>query len=663
MINRREFIKKTVAFGIYSALHPLSKAIGAVSNKKVKMLVLGIDGMDISLTRTYMQKGLLPNFSKLAKTGSLQAVSSSFPPQSPVAWSNFSIGASSHVHGIYDFIHRDPATMTPHLSTSTVKGSSKSIQLGHWNIPLSSGQVDLLRKGRPFWEYLADYDIPTTVFKMPGNFPCKSKNVRMVSGMGTPDLRGGYGNFTLFSTSSKHATKKISGGVFVPIKFEGQMATSRLAGPKNTLHIDKPETYIPINIWRDQSNEVVRILIQDREFLLKKGEWTNWVPLSFPMVSYFAEVKGICKIYIKSIHPDFSMYVSPINIDPSDPSLPVVSSKDYGDELKKHVGYFYTQGLPADTKALSSNVLNDQEYLDLEYQILDERRRILEYELNRFEKQSKAFLFYYISNLDQATHMFWRINDPSHPCYDKQLKRIFGNVLMHMYMEMDHMLGDVMDRFDINNPDFRLIVMSDHGFAPFRRQVNVNTWLYENGYINLLNNNQLKSDDFFGNVNWSRTVAYNIGINALYLNLIGREKFGIVSQSQGDRLLFQIRQELLNLQDPDTGQKAVSNVQIVPSQVRRKNKFAPDIIIGWNRGYRTSWDSILGGFSAQVIRDNNDKWSGDHCIDPDLVPAILFCNKPLQKKKPALFDITATILAEYGIPIPPQMEGKPLYMI
>ncbi len=663
MINRREFIKKTVALGMYSAFYPLSKAAGAVPNKNMKMLVLGIDGMDHSLAWTYMKKGILPNFSKLAEAGSFQAISSSFPPQSPVAWSHFSIGASSQEHGIYDFIHRDPATMIPYHSTSNVKSSSKSIQLGQWNIPLSSGQANLLRKGKPFWDYLADYDIPATVFKMPGNFPCKSKNVRMVSGIGTPDLRGGYGNFTLYSTSPKYATEKISGGVVVPVRFKGQMATSRLTGPKNMLQIDQPETYVPIKIWRDQTNEVVRILIQNKEFLLKKGEWTNWVPLSFPMVSHLAEVKGICKIYIKSIHPDFSMYVSPINIDPSDPILPVVSSENYGRELNKQVGYFYTQGLPADTKALSNNVLDDQEYLDLEYQILDERRRILEYELSRFEKQKKAFLFYYISNLDQTTHMFWRINDPSHPFYDVQLKKKYGHVLMHMYMEMDHMLGEIMDRFDINNPDFRLIVMSDHGFAPFRRQVNVNTWLYENGYINLLNNNQLESNDFFGNVNWSRTAAYNIGINALYLNLIGRDKFGIVSQSQGNRLLTQIRQELLNLQDPDTGQKAVSSVQIVPSRVKKDNLFAPDLIIGWNRGYRTSWDSILGGFSAQVIRDNDDKWSGDHCIDPDLVPATLFCNKPIQNKNPALFDITATILAEYGISIPQQMEGKPLYMI
>lgn len=663
MINRREFIKKTAALGIYSTLYPLNHALASLAKRKLKMLVLGIDGMDPHLARVYMKRGVLPNFSKLAATGSMQAISSSFPPQSPVAWSNFSIGASPQTHGIYDFIHRDPTSMIPYHSTSKVSAQTKSIHIGQWKIPLSGGGVDILRKGRPFWEYLADNDIPTTVFKIPANFPCKNKRVRMVSGIGTPDLRGGYGNFTLFTTSNRFRGKKITGGMVIPIKFQEQKATTRLQGPDNILHETKPKTYIPIKIWRDQTNDVVRLLVHNKEFILKKGEWTGWVPISFPMIPHLSEVKGICKFYIKSIHPDFSMYVSPINIDPFDPILPVVSSKDYSGELEKHVGYFYTQGLPADTSALSNNVLDDKEFLVLDQQILEERKRILEYELSRFERHDTAFLFFYFSNLDQDTHMFWRINDRNHPLFDEQLKKTFGNVLMHMYMEMDRILGYILDRFDINNPGFRLIVMSDHGFAPFRRQVNVNTWLYEMGYINLKNYNQLESDEFFGNVNWSGTAAYNIGINSLYLNLDGREKFGIVPESQMSRLLNRIGQDLLNLRDPDTGEKVVSRIRIIHNQERKENPFSPDILIGWARGYRTAWNSILGGFSKHVIYDNDDKWSGDHCIDPDLVPAILFCNKPVQKAGSALFDITATILAEFGVPLPAHMQGSPLYSI
>jgi len=253
--------------------------------------------------------------------------------------------------------------------------------------------------------------------------------------------------------------------------------------------------------------------------------------------------------------------------------------------------------------------------------------------------------------------------DPAHPMYTEELGQKYGAVIKNLYMEMDHILGGVLERFDLRNPDFRLIVMSDHGFAPFRRQVNVNTWLFQHGYIGLLDQKRLDSDSYFGNVNWTNTRAFALGINALYLNLEGREKFGVVPPLQATQLLKDIRKGLLSFVDPETGERAVSRAWIVPDRDRKANSHAPDLIIGWNRGYRASWEGILGGFSREVIRDNDDKWSGDHCIDPALVPAALFCNRKVTKKDPALYDITASILAEFGIPIPDQMEGQPLYRI
>jgi len=485
----------------------------------------------------------------------------------------------------------------------------------------------------------------------------------MVSGIGTPDLKGGYGSFTLFTTSPRLTSGPMSGGSVVPVAFTDQKVITALGGPRNNLRRQKPIVTIPMEIWRDPVNAVARIQIQGKEWILNQGEWTDWIPLSFPLISPVSEIKGICKIYLQTVHPDFSMYVSPINIDPSDPVLPIISSDKYIQDLKTHIGPFYTQGLPADTKALSNHVLNDREYLDLEQQIWEERKRLLEYELECFSKQKTAFLFFYISTLDQNMHMFWRTHDPGHPLYDPDFKKTFGSVLMNMYMEMDLALGNILDRFDIHDPDFRLMVMSDHGFAPFRRQVNVNTWLFENGYIDFLEGHRIPSDDYFTGVNWERTAAYSVGINAVYLNLQGREKFGVISESQSKTILAQIKKGLLDLRDPKNGRKTVSKIRLVSPQVKQLNSFAPDLIIGWNQGYRTAWNSILGGFSENVIFDNMDKWSGDHCIDPDLVPALLFCNKKIQKAKPDLLDITATILEEYHITRPAFYEGLPLYQV
>jgi predicted AlkP superfamily phosphohydrolase/phosphomutase len=662
-MNRRTFIKKTAALGLGMSLFPLSCAVHSPRVQRKKVIVLGIDGMDVRLSRAYMNQGLLPNFTRLAQRGGFRAVASSIPPQSPVAWSNVSVGASPAVHGIYDFIHRDPQTMMPYLSSARVSGPERTLNVGDWKIPLVGGGAELLRRGKPFWEYLAAYDIPATIFKMPANFPCRSKKVDMASGMGTPDLRGGYGSFTFFTTAPPADADRITGGLIIPVQFQGQTVDASLPGPHNTLREGEPAIKIPLKIWRDMHNSVVRLNVQGKEFLLKQGEWTGWVQVSFPMAQPFYDVKGICKFYIKNVHPEFEMYVSPINIDPSEPVLPVVSSDDYGRELVREVGYFYTQGLPEDTKALSYDVLTEDEYLDLAYQIIREREMLLDHELKRFSKRDQGMLFFYVSSLDQDTHMYWRTMDTSHPMYNEELGRKYGTVVKKLYMEMDKLLGKVMDQFDLQDPDFTLMVMSDHGFAPFRRQVNANSWLLQNGYLHVPDRSGLDEQGYFGNVDWSGSAAYALGINAVYVNLEGREKYGVVSPGRARQLLEDIRKGLLALVDPETGERVVSGAWIVSHSDRMLHPHAPDLIIGWNSGYRASWEGILGGFSSQVIRDNDDKWGGDHCIDPAHVPAVLFTNKRVTKPEPALYDITATILAEFGIPIPAHMEGQALYRI
>ena len=662
-MTRRTFIKKTLALGIGISLFPLSCSTKFNQTGKKKILILGLDGMDVHLSQVFMNQGVLPHFMQLAKIGSFRSVTSSMPPQSPVAWSDFSVGASSAVHGIYDFIHRDPKTMRPYLSSAKVSDPQKTITIGDWKVPLVGGDVQILRKGKPFWEYLAEHDIPSTVFKMPANFPCRSDKVDMVSGMGTPDLRGGYGSFTFFATSLPADADKISGGMIVPLNFQGQKADAYIPGPKNTLRNGEPVTRVALKIWRDNSNSVVRLKIQDREFLLNKGEWTGWVQVSFPMASSLYDVKGICKFYVKSVHPEFEMYVSPINIDPSEPVLPVVSSEEYGRDLVRNTGYFYTQGLPEDTKALSYNVLTDDEYLNLAYQIVGEQERLLDYELKRFAKLDRGLLFFYFSSLDQNSHMFWRTMDTSHPLYNETLGQKYSTVIKHLYIKMDQLLGKVMENFDIKDPNFGLMVMSDHGFESFRRQVNLNTWLLENGYLELSDKKDIETQEYFANVNWPRTAAYALGINSLYLNLEGREKFGAILPYQANQLLEAIQKGLLSLVDPKTGQNVVTNVRILSDREHKAQPQAPDLIVGWNRGYRVSWNSILGGFSREVISDNNDKWSGDHCIDPAHVPAVLFSNREITKQNPALFDITATILSEFGIPVSTLMEGQVLYRV
>lgn len=661
-MHRRTFLKKSLAVGLGGCLLPYGKFLYAAPRRK-KVLVLGIDGMDVQLTREYMRQGILPNVRRVVEQGSMGPLATSTPPQSPVAWSNVTVGATPSLHGIYDFIHRDPATMQPYLSTSRVTPPARVLHLGDYTIPLSRGRTENLQQGRPFWEFLADRDIPTTIFKMPANFPCRGEKVDMVSGMGTPDLRGGYGNFTLFTTVPDQFKKDITGGRIIPVAFHENQITMQLPGPVNTMKKENPESMIPISVWRDRVNPVVRVLFQDHELLLQEGEWSDWLPITFPMLSPLVDVKGICKIFIKSVHPHFSMYVSPINIDPSEPALPVVSSEKYGRLLTEKTGFFYTQGFPEDTKALSEGIFTEDEYLELADQIIAERKQLLDFEFERFNRLDQGMLFFYFSSLDQNSHMYWRAIDSDHPLYDPELGKKYGDTLKTFYATVDGFIGEVLEQYDIHDPDFSLMIMSDHGFAPFRRQVNLNTWLYENGYLALSRASGMDSEGYFSNVNWKRTGAYNLGINSIYLNLQGREKHGVVLESQAQGLRESLRQELLDLVDPETGAKTVSDIWIIPDTERERHPHAPDLIIGWNSGYRTSWESILGGFTPDVVSNNLDKWSGDHCVDPSLVPAILITNRRVTKANPGLCDIAPTILEEFGIPQAEDMEGTPLYKI
>jgi len=498
-MDRRTFLKTSALFGAGCFILPQGCSPFKVSDRK-KVLVLGIDGMDVQLTERYIKKGCMPNLKRLIKKGGFKPVQTSMPPQSPVAWSNFSVGASSQVHGIYDFIHRDPKTLSPYLSSSQVLPPQETINIGSYTIPILSGGTKNLRKGRPFWERLAKRDIPTTIFKMPANFPCQSDKVDMVSGMGTPDLRGGYGSFTLLTSAPLRYNLNLTGGKLIPVRFFKNTMEASIPGPENTLQTGHPVTSIPISVWRDQSNPVIRLKVQDKEILLREGEWSDWINVSFSMVPFFYDVKGIFKAYLKEVRPDFALYLSPINIDPAEPVLPIISSQDYGQDLVKNVGSFFTQGLPDDTKALSEGILDDGEYLQLAHQVLEERKRLFEYELNRLRSLDHGMLFFYVSSIDQNTHMLWRLLDSTHPMFDQTLARRYQDAMTKFYGQADSFLGMAMNAFDINDPDFTLMVMSDHGFAPFQRQVHLNTWLHEQGFMSLDKSRDLESAEFLSNV-------------------------------------------------------------------------------------------------------------------------------------------------------------------
>ena len=633
---------------------PLGCSLSESSFKSVKkkVLVIGFDGMDPKLLERLVQEGKMPNFEHLMKTGDFKPLQTSIPPQSPVAWSNFITGMNPGGHGIFDFIHRETKTMIPYLSTSKTEDAKKKIAIGDWVIPLSKGKVTLLRHGKAFWEILEEHGVPTTIFRAPANFPPIDVPVIQLSGMGTPDIQGTYGTFSFYTDGDTDEFEDVSGGKVFPVSVINNKVEAKIFGPQNVFKKDKPQSFVKFSAFIDPENPIAKITVQNHQILLKQGEWSDWISLKFELIPFLESVNGICRFYLKEVHPDFKLYVTPVNIDPSSPAMPISTPVDYSEELYEELGYFYTQGIPEDTKALTEKVLDDGEFLQQTNIVFKEESDMFDYELNKFKS---GVLFFYFGRVDQLSHMFWRTMDSDHPAHDPGTK--YRMVIENIYREADVILKKALKKLDNNTT---IMVLSDHGFAPFYRAFNLNTWLKNEGYVSLVDDSE---GGFLQNVNWSQSRAYGMGFNGLYLNIEGREKYGIVQVGiKKNALMEEISAKLIAIRDPETGKQVISRIyradEIYSGQYVRE---VPDLVIGYNKGFRASTDTVLGKFSKGIIEDNIDKWSGDHLIEAKFVPGILLSNKKIQSRNPALYDIAPTILAEFGIPKQKWMVGSPVF--
>ena len=655
-ISRRDFIKLGIAAGSATALGGgVSGVIRAGGNRSTrqKLMILGFDGMDPNLLESLMERGMAPAFSRLRRLGGYRRLRTSLPPQSPVAWSNFITGMDPGGHGIFDFIHRTPADYIPYLSTSRVEEGKRKITLGDFVLPISSGKVELLRKGRAFWQILEENGIPATIVQIPSNFPPAETRQRTLSGMGTPDILGTYGIFNFYTTVPTEMKPDIGGGKISLVRVIDNSVEAEIEGPRNSFWKERVASTIPFKVLLDPANPVGKIVIQDHEFILREGEWSGWKRVSFPLIPT-QSVPGICRFYLKQVHPEFKLYVSPVHLDPAAPALPISTPGKYSRELEAAIGPFFTKGLPADTMAVDHGVLDDGEFLQQDDQVLEETIKLFEYEMKRFES---GLWFHYFSSIDQRSHMFMRFVDKGHPSYDPVLAEKYGDTIDKIYMQMDRILARAMEKADA---DTVLMVMSDHGFTPFRRCFNLNTWLLVNGYMRIVDPGRQEQAEFFANTDWLGTRAYALGINGLYLNVRGREGKGIVEPgAEAERLIRELVGTLEGVVDPVTGERVITKAyRATESYHGPYVAEAPDIIVGYNRGYRASWATPLGRMPKDIFANNEEKWGGDHCMDPVFTPGILLMNRAIQAADPALFDLTATILSVFGIPTPPEMVGR-----
>ena len=656
-----------------------------------RVFVLGFDGMDPTLARQYMAEGKLPNLKRLSETGTFAKLETTQPSESPVAWSSFATGVNPGKHNIYDFLVRDFQTYMPDLAG--VKREPPEFKWGL--IPTKRPRLTSTRGGTSFWVHAGDDGVKAAVLTVPMTFPTEEvHHGAMLGGLPLPDIRGTMGTFNYWATdiTSFEEVDSEFGGFSKRLLFEGGVSKTALKGPQNPIlkqeerelrekkkaagslsdgdrrRLEELATGKDVNIpftvaWTEGSGKA-DIEIQGTRLTLKSGEWSRWVPVSFRF-NFLLKAKGMLQFHVIRADRELQIYASPVNLDPRDPPIPISYPEEFSKQLADAIGLYRTIGWAEATWPLNDGRMDEATFLYDADRAFDDREKIF---FARMKTDDWDLFVAAIETTDRVSHMMWRLIDPKHPMYDAALAARHGDAIEKVYRRADDLVGRIQAKLP---PDALFIVMSDHGFHSFRRGVNLNTWLVQNGYqvFDGQQSRQLKLADLFGRgkfwegVDWSRTRAYAVGLGQIYFNLRGREGQGIVSAGEEYKALQdEIAGQLVQIKDPDTGEPVMRAVYRRDDIYKGEYlQYAPDLQVGFNDGYRVGWQDTMGGITRAVVENNNRKWSGDHCATAtEISGGVFFSNRKFANPAPSIMDLAPTILKALGVPAPADLDGKPL---
>jgi len=620
----------------------------AVKGPVDRVIIVGFDGLDPELLSGFMDAGKMPNMQRLIAAGSFRRMRSTCPPISPVAWSSFSTGVNPGKHNIFDFLAPERRSYLSKLSSAEIRPPTRWLSLGKYRLPLNKPSYRPMRKSKPFWTILGEHEIFSSVIRVPITFPPEAFNGVLLSSLCVPDLRGTQGSFSFYTTDAS-SLKTHTGGFAYGLKPDGDGFTGDLIGPENIMIKGSPVLRRSFRLARDGNGGATLEIDRERHSLVP-GKHSPWIKIEFS-AGLGVKVSGLARFILKSLEPRVELYVTPININPEKPAMPVSHPYTYAVYLSKLHGPFATLGLAEDTWALNERIIDESQFLEQCYLINQERETMLFAELERVKKGAVICVF---DITDRIQHMLWRYTDETHPANRGKESTLHKDAFEKLYLKVDETVGRLLPYL---NERTALVIMSDHGFKAFRRGVNLNSWLLKEGYMHLRSG--AESGEWFDGVDWSRTKAYALGLGGIYVNLKGRESQGIVEPADLANLVIEIKDLLEGLKDSDNGEVAIR--QIYDAREVYSGPYipeGPDLIVGYNVGYRASWDAVQGRVSQEIFSDNTKAWSGDHCIDPDCVPAVLISNLKIATDTPSIQDIAPSVLKLLGVKAPPFMDGQ-----
>lgn len=564
-----------------------------------RLVVVGLDGLEPELTERWMEEGKLPNLTALAERGTYRRVATTCPPLSPVAWATFSTGVNPGKHGVYDFVKRE-ANYQPSLAFSTV--DKVKARWGPFRLPWTSTRARSLRKSKSFWTILGEHGVFSHILRVPVTWPPEPFDGLLLSAMGAPDLLGTQGTYTLFGLE---APGTLTHGEFVQLESKTEEFLGQISGPDG---VKLPFRYAE-----------GKLKLSGQTLELSDQEYTPWIELGF------GRITGLAK-FLKVDNTSF--YMTAIQVNPEKPATQLSFPKTFVVALAKLLGRFATCGLAEDMGARDDRVLSLEAFLKQSYEIHEERERQFFHSLKRSREGLCAVVF---DGTDRIQHM---TRDPEQ--------------LQELYQRMDALVGQTVEQL---GPGDELMVLSDHGFKPLERLVDLNAWLRDKGYL---------ATTPSGEIDWTQTRAYTLGLAGLSLNLKGREREGTVEPSEAEHLRGQLAAELEGLLDGEVS--AILKVHQARECYQGPYvEQAPDLVVGYRPGYGVNKDAARGKVGEVVILENERPWVADHCFEPDQVPGVLFSTIPL-REGPALKDLAPTILQLFGVTPPAFQEGRSLLL-
>lgn len=695
-----------------AAVSPSRPASGEPPRRRV--VILGFDGVDAGIVARQMAAGRLPHLAALKARGGFTPIRPPVPAQTPVSWAAFSTGLDPGGTTIFDFLKRDPKNLTPTFAIAdegeanflfgpanpwvfggiallVVALLPQLVARRFWRALFAAAGLGLAtfvfllvrkdlptrrptatnnRQGVTLWQALARAGKKVAVIRMPVTFPPDEiPQGRQLSGLGVPDLSGRIGRPTFYTSDPFYAPKGSNDFSIELVRLDSNVGTvsTKIVGPPAKYFGREGWIEAPLTLTVDAGKTGIAIETTGNNLALKAGQWSDWVGLSF-RVNALVTIHGIARFFLESVSPEIKLYLSPINFDPLHlpPGFRLSSPAGFAPALASQVGLYKTMGWAIDTWSIQSGTIDEPVFLADVDATVKKERMILDTLLS---DHTLDCAIQYFEFPDRVSHIFWRLRDPKHPAYDAALARIYGDAVEKSYDTMDEIVGQAAARL---SPQDVLIVVSDHGFANWRRSVNYDTWLVDNGYMVLKGESRRKNLDelfshgtFWDSVDWSRTRAYAMGLGEIYVNLAGREKNGIVRPgAEYEKLRKELIDRLSLLRDPADGARAVSRVLRREEAYRRFDpNLIPDLFVLNTDGYRVSWQSSLGVPTDKLFEDNTDVWSGDHCsVDPELVKGIFFASVPLKTDGiPSIIDVEPSVLGLFGITPPAETEGKAFF--